>query len=483
MKYQKIGILILLSTLSTVCFSQTDKLSIEPYEFENRSGEKVMAELGKFSVPENRSKANSRNIELGFVRFKSTNPNPGNPIVYLAGGPGGSGVGTAKGPRFELFMKLREVADVIAFDQRGTGFSNHIPSCASNASFPLNEPGTSEKYLSGMSTAAKECLSFWKDQGVDIAAYNTMESANDLEDLRKVLGVPKINIWGISYGSHLAFDFIKRYESSVDRVVLAGLEGPDHTIKLPEYNQNFLKYLNSKIQEDNETSKVYPSLITLMTEVLTTLDKNPVTVETKNPRTGESMTVGLSKLDVQLVTSFFLTKNPQNSSRLPLVFHQMKNGNYQEVAQMVAMIKMYAGQMNGMSLAMDAMSGVSKKRWGKIKAQESRALLGRTTNFPFPDLSQNLGLVDLGDSFRENPISRVPALFFSGTLDGRTYLESSKELVSGFKNGSHIIIDGAGHDSFMSTPKVGKAMLEFFQGNKVASQTWKIEIPKFALPE
>jgi pimeloyl-ACP methyl ester carboxylesterase len=58
-------------------------------------------------------------IELAFVRFKSTAKNPGPPIVYLAGGSGGSGIGAARGSRFPLFMALREIADVIAFDQSG----------------------------------------------------------------------------------------------------------------------------------------------------------------------------------------------------------------------------------------------------------------------------------------------------------------------------------------------------------------------------
>ena len=147
MKNTIIKITIVLMTISTSSFSQDNRLTIEPYLFESNSGQKVEAELGIFSVPENRTDAASRNIDLHFVRFKSTNPNPGSPIIYLAGGPGGSGINTAKGGRFELFMALREVADVIAFDQRGTGLSNQIPPCSAKAEFSLKEPGKAEVYL------------------------------------------------------------------------------------------------------------------------------------------------------------------------------------------------------------------------------------------------------------------------------------------------------------------------------------------------
>ena len=77
-------------------FCQEIPLSIEPYIFESEKGDKVKAEMGTFAVPENRNKSNSKTLQLKFVRFKSTNPNPGPPIVYLAGGPGGSGIRSAQ---------------------------------------------------------------------------------------------------------------------------------------------------------------------------------------------------------------------------------------------------------------------------------------------------------------------------------------------------------------------------------------------------
>lgn len=104
-------------------------LSVEPYTFKSNTGIEVPAELGAFQVPEQRSNPASRKITLRFVRFRSTSANPGPPIVYLAGGPGASGIATAAGPRFPVFQALREVADVIALDQRGVGRSNEIKLC------------------------------------------------------------------------------------------------------------------------------------------------------------------------------------------------------------------------------------------------------------------------------------------------------------------------------------------------------------------
>jgi pimeloyl-ACP methyl ester carboxylesterase len=117
-------------------------IAFEPYVFTGRGSEKVDAEKGVFEVPENRNDPQSRKIKIGFVRFKSTSDNPGPPIIYLAGGPGGSGVMTAQGARFPLFMELRKIADVIALDQRGVGLSRSLPVCIAQERMSASEPLT-----------------------------------------------------------------------------------------------------------------------------------------------------------------------------------------------------------------------------------------------------------------------------------------------------------------------------------------------------
>ena len=150
---------IMIGISPCVAFAYVNEVEIV---FEN-DGQKVQAFEGSIQVPENRSDKNSRLIPLHYLRFPATGKNPGSPIVYLAGGPGGSGIATVSYPgfRFPLFMALREFGDVIALDQRGSGKSSTAPECTSKQSLPLNQPLNEAMVIERYQLAANEWVAFW----------------------------------------------------------------------------------------------------------------------------------------------------------------------------------------------------------------------------------------------------------------------------------------------------------------------------------
>src|SRR3546814_9806768 len=58
-------------------------ITIAPYDFKADDGTVVKADRGKFDVPRHHAEPDGATFTLHFVRFPSTNPNPGSPIVYL----------------------------------------------------------------------------------------------------------------------------------------------------------------------------------------------------------------------------------------------------------------------------------------------------------------------------------------------------------------------------------------------------------------
>ena len=456
-------------------------LKLKPYTFENSQKEKVEAEFGTLFVPENRSNPESNLIELAFVRFKSTAKNPGPPIVYLAGGPGGSGIGAATGSRFPLFMALREIADVIAFDQRGTGYSKPNLGCFERLALPLDVPPTREAAIKELRENARGCVSYWRDiQRVDLTGYNTNENADDLEDLRKALGANQISLWSISYGTHLAFATMRRHPKSIHRAILAGTEGPDHTYKLPSNIQKHLEDLAAVIKADPQIGKEIPDFLGLMKSVFDRLDAQPETVEITDPRTKLKVKVIVNKFVMQYIVANNIGTTV--TARFPALFYRASKGDFTNPAQ-VWLNQSRSEIGSAMSFMMDCASGQTAARRERIEREAKGTLLEDIFNFPFPDICEEWRAPDLGDTFRAPLRSDVPVLFISGTLDARTPISNAEEYRTGFSNSTHMIIEGAVHSDplFLSSPKIKDGMMEFLRGQPVT--VTKITAPpmKFAL--
>ena len=482
MSSYKCVLLMLFLTTSVAAQLRPGTLKLKPYVFEtNDKKEKVDAEFGTLFVPEKRSDPESNLIELAFVRFKSTAKNPGPPIVYLAGGPGGSGIGTARAERFPLFMALREIADVIAFDQRGTGFSKPNLTCIDQLALPLNVAPTREAAIKELRANSSDCAFYWHNvQRVDLTAYNTNESADDLEDLRKALGANQISLWSISYGTHLAFATMRRHPTSIHRAILAGTEGPDHTYKLPSNIQKHLEDLAALIKADPQVGKEVPDFLGLMKSVFDRLDAEPQTVEITDPRTKLKVKVIVNKFVMQYIVANNIGTTV--TARFPALFYRAAKGDFTNPAQ-VWLNQSRSGIGSAMSYMMDCASGQTAARREQIAREAKGTLLEDIFNFPFPDVCTEWNAPDLGDEFRAPLKSDVPVLFISGTLDARTPISNAEEYRKGFSNSTHIIIEGAVHSDplFLSSPKIKEGMMEFLRGQPVTTIKIKGEPLKFIL--
>lgn len=460
-------ITFLLFAATTGAQQKAGTLKLKPYTFENAKKEKVESEFGTLLVPENRSNPQSNLIELAFVRFKSTAKNPGPPIVYLAGGPGGSGIGTAMGSRFPLFMALREIADVIAFDQRGTGYSKPNLGCFDRLALPLDVAPTREAAIKELRENSRSCISYWRDiQRVDLTGYNTNESADDLEDLRKALGANQISLWSISYGTHLAFATMRRHPKSIHRAILAGTEGPDHTYKLPGNIQKHLEDLAAVIKADPQIGKEIPDFLGLMKSVFDRLDAQPETVEITDPQTKLKVKVIVNKFVMQYIVANNIGTTV--TARFPALFYRASKGDFTNPAQ-VWLNQTRSEIGSAMSYMMDCASGQTAARRERIELEARSTLLADFSNFPFPDVCEEWKASDLGDAFFAPLSSDVPVLFISGTLDARTPVSNAEEYRKGFTNSTHMIIEGAVHSDplFLSSPQIKDGMLEFLRGQPV----------------
>lgn len=440
-------------------------MTIEPHVFEAADGTRINAERGRVVVPENRSSPRDSQIELAFVRFKSTAETPGPPIIYLAGGPGGSGIATAGGPRFPQFMAMREVADVIALDQRGVGQSEPNLQCPLRLDYPLDRPGSREEMLRLFRERSRACARFWEEQGVDLSAYNTNENADDVEALRQALGAEKISLWSTSYGTHLALAVIRRHEQRIHRAILAGVEGPDHTLKLPGIVHRHLQEIAQLYREDLEVGRFVPDVLGLIDTLCAQLEKQPVTVEVTDPGTGQGVKVTVGGFDLQLFAGS-LPGRIQAIQSFPAAARAMSRGDFTPLARFALEFRR-APLPPAMSWMMDCASGASDERYARYRQEASASPVASLTDFPFPEVCDAWGSPDLGAAFRAPVRSPIPMLFISGALDGRTPMSNVEEICVGFPNSVHVVIERTAHGDhlLLSSPETLEVMLRFLKGD------------------
>ncbi|MBU1345604.1 MAG: alpha/beta fold hydrolase [Alphaproteobacteria bacterium] len=446
-----------------------------PFRFTGWRGAQADAERGFFEVPEDRSDPGSRRIRLSYVRFRSTAAEPGHPIVYLAGGPGGTATGTATGPRFPIFMALRGVADVIAFDQRGTGLSNAIPPRAAPTTPP--PPFTREGLTEHFRTEFQSAWADWTAAGVAMRGYNTAESADDIDDLRRHLGVDKVDLWGISYGSHLGLSALKRHGDRIGRVALASLEGQDQTVKRPDRLDLYLQRVDALLDADPAVRAAVPDLTALMRRVHDRLEAQPAKLTT---RRGDALIdIQLGGFAVQMLAGGLIA-NPGSLALLPAMYLALDAGQTEVIAPYLGDIRDLLS-IGGMPEAMDLASGISPDRLALVRREARTAVLGDALNFPMPHLLGAVPGVDLGETFRAPIQIDNRALLVSGTLDGRTPLEEQAEVVEQFRRHSRVIVENAGHNVFESHPEVQDLLVRFFRGEDVVDTRLSLPPPTFRL--
>ncbi|WP_205859244.1 alpha/beta fold hydrolase [Pleionea sediminis] len=444
--------------------------------FQPTHGNPVKAYQGYLNVQENRSDPLSRLIKIRYVRFPATGTKQGPPIIYLSGGPGGSGIATAKGKRFPLFMAMREFGDVIALDQRGTGESDKAPKCISSEELNLTQAISVESITQRYRKAATECFAFWRKKGFDVTGYTTVQNALDIDALRKHLGAKRVVLWGISYGSHLALTAAQLFADKIDKMILASAEGLDQTVKLPFQTDRYFERVQKMIDQSPNLKSAYPDLTALMNKVHAQLDANPIKVSIPNQK-GAPVDLLFQKHHMQWLAAMTIADPGQYLMLLMQLYKMIEVGNTQMLTQVLqrGMFSDPRIKFELMPLAMDVASGITKQRLSTVKEQAKTALLGNLLNFPMPQLVNIYPDLDLGDTFRTPQKSNVPLLLFSGTLDGRTYPDSQRQAVQHHSNVSQILVENAGHNLFMSSPKVEEIIAQFMKNQPIDVQKIEVE--------
>ncbi len=416
----------------------------------SESGEELKVTEGKITLPENRKKTTGNTIEITYQVLKSKSNNPKPPVFLLAGGPGGSWLNTAHlEERFAEIKFYSQFSDVVIFDQRGAGRSVPNLECGTIFKSKKARDLSEQSLVKALNEMATECRDYWISQGVELLAYNTDESANDIDDLRKALGYEKVILVGGSYGSHLGLHYLRKYEEYVDCAVFYGIEGPNHTLDNPTALLNTIKRIAGETEKSEYFAKKLEGkgLLNIYKEVLEKIDKGEINE--------------LDKITAQFI--FRYRVGDRNKLEVwPNNIISLHNRDFSFAKE----VEKYLKEINppsAMSNAMDFASWATAFRLKEIQDNPAVNLVGNINLVYFAN--QDIWATDiLGEDFRTNVVSHKPVLLVHGTWDTSTPLENAYE-VNHYLANSHLlkVIHGS-HGAFYELTEEWEPMFEVLAG-------------------
>ncbi len=399
------------------------------------------AKCGILSVEEDRTAPGGRQIELPIFVAPATSRTPAaDPVFLLAGGPG---QGAAQlGPQIaHKFEAIRRDRAVVFVDLRGTGGANPLR-CV------LEDPDDLAALL-GAKLELDEldaCLAGYGE--TDLRQYTTDALVEDLEAARAALGYAQINLLGISYGSRLALEYMRRYPERTRSAVLDGVVPPDLGLFMesPAHAEAALDRVLDDCRSEPECAAAFPGLERKLAQVLADLDENRALERLEHPRTGAPMRVEISRPGFVAVLRAALYGGVF-SSLIPRVIDRAHAGDYGPLA---ALALHSAKMLDSVSVGLYLSVVCSEDLRELDERSRARAVAGLTVfdDHALAQLEQVCARwprAALADELFAPVSSSVPTLLLSGRYDPVTPPAMAERVGATLSDARHVIADNLSH--------------------------------------
>lgn len=405
---------------------------------------------GHLTVPENRYDAKDGDVVLtvGILHSDSPNPRP-DPVVYLDGGPGGSGI-----DKLGLFLEhpILEDRDVILLGQRGTRYSAPSLECSGYRSLflqHLDDPPDSDDVRQQELEALAECHRRFARDGVPLSAYDSAELAADVADLRVAMGIPEWNLLGISYGTRVALEVVRSHPEGIRSVVLDSTY-PPAIDGFGELAPNFQRGLDAMFAacEATDCAARYPDLRNRFYALLDRLERAPQRVDI----TTENGVATAVLWDADRVVDFVFRSlyDRDLTSELPYFIAQFESGAFEEASEQLIDINaesIYAFS-HGMYHSVQCRerdpftdTAALDERLSSLDPNVARATSGRR----YVESCEAWPVHPADPTQNEPVVSDVPTLVLAGEFDPITPPAWGELAASTLSRATYVFVPGIGH--------------------------------------
>jgi pimeloyl-ACP methyl ester carboxylesterase len=444
-------------------------------------------ECGQVAVPADWSAINKDTIKLAVYRIPSTSPNPApDPVVYLAGGPGSSGVREVRAfSTFPNLAYLRSRSDIIVIDQRGTGFSQPDLFC------PEVIKATAES--GDMLAGSRACHDRLVGTGVRFADYNSAYNAQDINAVREALGYSEWNLYGVSYGTRLALTVMRDQPDGVRSVVLDSVFPPEiNGVSEAPYTRYWtIEQIAANCAADADCSNNIGDIKALIENGIERLSAEPVPTPAGN-FTAEAYVSILGQLMTQPKLASWISKIDGGTDEEILAVLQQASQHLRNPKKEASLPNMYPKISPFYASSLGMFSAVlcgEEKPYPSITAGPNIAADFRESTQSVVDQLQkqdnvnslcNIFIVPARGEIETQPVlSNIPTLVLADTNDSQTPPAWSMLTADTLDNSQYAEFEGFGHGLLSKDECINQITLAFLNNpDSTADQTCINSLPK-----
>lgn len=447
-------------------------------------GTTVPYEIGTLYVPENRRATGGRLIGVGFARIRARVPTGAPPVFWLPGGPGLAVLEAFDGDtetarnRLGSWLTYRDTADLVIIEQRGYSERGEKLTAMSPA-WPRDREYTARDDIDDALRRAASAIAAHPDK--DLAGYTIDACADDVDDLRRALGYPRISLFGGSFGSQWSFAVMRSHPDIVARAVLSSVEPLDFGYDMPSPLLATMQRIAFDADRDPGLAPYLPTggLMAAIDALRERFARQPITVDPQDG--GGPVVIGLADLQASLLAEASVPHT------WPAFVLSLYHGRYTDWAREVARGRQ-AQEYKLIGPLIDTSLGITPSHEFRLRHDPASAYLGEGGFAPYLAAASAWPTPDLGDDYRQLRPIDTPVLLVHGDWDTSTPIDNALAQLPYLRNGHAIVIHRGGHDGtfyqLRNEPAAREAVHRFLRTGELRDLPTEVTLssPTFTVP-
>lgn len=413
---------------------------------------------GTVAVAEDPASPAGRRLSLNVVVLGATGPDSvrvPDPVFVLDGGPGQAATRSTDWVVEELAAVL-ETRDVVLVDRRGTGASNPLDCPVPSDLGPAARLGRPAAERAAACRSALEVRA-------ELTKYATPYAADDLDAVRAALGYERINLYGGSYGSREAFEYMRRHGEHLRAGAVFAVT-PQHRPALllsPATAETAVQRLIDDCMAEHRCRAAYPGLRGELRAVVERLASEPAPFVVDVPG-GGSDTVRLTRTRFGSVLRMLML-SPAGGAQVPFLIHSAYRGEWDRVGGLYVRLALQTERFVSRGLFLSA---VCAEEGAQATLEAVRAAAEDTfwgPGWPASVLEQcaEWPTASLPPGWHDPPRGDTPFLLMAGWLDPIAAPAWAEELTRWMPNARRVLVR-EGHHSFSLDACGRKTLAEFY---------------------